>query len=172
MRSPLRVSRDEVDLQNETSGWRDLNPRPLAPKASALPSCATPRGEHSVRARRRCAGTASSGRPGTLFLATPAVAAGGRSSMAELQSSKLTVRVRFPSAAPPQSWPGRWQHPGWEIVGPGVKAGSKPGRDAPACSGHSSIDSRGIESYSRNLHRSRLAPPSAPARARAVFRRR
>lgn len=25
------------------SGWRDLNPRPLAPKASALPSCATPR---------------------------------------------------------------------------------------------------------------------------------
>src|SRR3954466_826464 len=27
------------------SGWRDLNPRPLAPKASALPSCATPRGE-------------------------------------------------------------------------------------------------------------------------------
>jgi hypothetical protein len=29
------------------SGWRDLNPRPLAPKASALPSCATPR-------RREC----------------------------------------------------------------------------------------------------------------------
>jgi hypothetical protein len=25
------------------SGWRDSNPRPLAPKASALPSCATPR---------------------------------------------------------------------------------------------------------------------------------
>lgn len=25
------------------SGWRDLNPRPLAPKASALPNCATPR---------------------------------------------------------------------------------------------------------------------------------
>ena len=30
------------------SGWRDLNPRPLAPKASALPSCATPRGEAQV----------------------------------------------------------------------------------------------------------------------------
>ncbi|EPH41698.1 hypothetical protein STRAU_5235 [Streptomyces aurantiacus JA 4570] len=25
------------------SGWRDLNPRPSAPKADALPSCATPR---------------------------------------------------------------------------------------------------------------------------------
>ena len=25
------------------SGWRDSNPRPLAPKASALPNCATPR---------------------------------------------------------------------------------------------------------------------------------
>ncbi|GAU67826.1 hypothetical protein SSP35_05_03930 [Streptomyces sp. NBRC 110611] len=25
------------------SGWRDLNPRPLRPERSALPSCATPR---------------------------------------------------------------------------------------------------------------------------------
>ncbi len=25
------------------SGWRDLNPRPLAPHASTLPGCATPR---------------------------------------------------------------------------------------------------------------------------------
>ncbi len=25
------------------SEWRDLNPRPLAPQASALPGCATPR---------------------------------------------------------------------------------------------------------------------------------
>ena len=25
------------------SGWRDLNPRPIAPKAIALPGCATPR---------------------------------------------------------------------------------------------------------------------------------
>jgi hypothetical protein len=31
------------------SGWRDLNPRPLAPKASALPSCATPRPAQSMR---------------------------------------------------------------------------------------------------------------------------
>jgi hypothetical protein len=30
------------------SGWRDLNPRPLAPKASALPSCATPRPPQST----------------------------------------------------------------------------------------------------------------------------
>src|ERR1700730_8538038 len=37
------------------SGWRDLNPRPLAPKASALPSCATPRGEVSVRVAERAA---------------------------------------------------------------------------------------------------------------------
>src|SRR5213596_591311 len=27
------------------SGWRDLNPRPLRPERSALPSCATPRVE-------------------------------------------------------------------------------------------------------------------------------
>jgi hypothetical protein len=34
------------------SGWRDLNPRPLAPKASALPSCATPRRTESRRRSR------------------------------------------------------------------------------------------------------------------------
>src|ERR1700733_7495822 len=28
---------------NTQSGWRDLNPRPLRPERSALPSCATPR---------------------------------------------------------------------------------------------------------------------------------
>src|SRR5699024_1723689 len=28
----------------DLSGWRDLNPRPLRPERSALPSCATPRG--------------------------------------------------------------------------------------------------------------------------------
>ena len=38
------------------SGWRDLNPRPLAPKASALPSCATPRGV--VKCMRSAAGSA------------------------------------------------------------------------------------------------------------------
>ncbi len=30
-------------LQFHQSGWRDLNPRPLRPERSALPSCATPR---------------------------------------------------------------------------------------------------------------------------------
>lgn len=31
------------DLVLRLSGWRDLNPRPLRPERSALPSCATPR---------------------------------------------------------------------------------------------------------------------------------
>src|SRR5271166_4164900 len=31
------------DLLQRESGWRDLNPRPLRPERSALPSCATPR---------------------------------------------------------------------------------------------------------------------------------
>ena len=30
------------------SGWRDLNPRPLRPERSALPSCATPRCRSSI----------------------------------------------------------------------------------------------------------------------------
>ena len=30
-------------LPQPASGWRDLNPRPLRPERSALPSCATPR---------------------------------------------------------------------------------------------------------------------------------
>ena len=33
------------------SGWRDLNPRPLVPQTSALPSCATTRNCKSYRAR-------------------------------------------------------------------------------------------------------------------------
>ncbi len=32
-----------IPFQARESGWRDLNPRPLAPHASALASCATPR---------------------------------------------------------------------------------------------------------------------------------
>ena len=32
-----------ADYQRVLSGWRDLNPRPLAPHASTLPDCATPR---------------------------------------------------------------------------------------------------------------------------------
>lgn len=156
------------------SGWRDLNPRPLAPKASALPSCATPRWRRRVYAVRpparvtgaRCGGPrAARPRVGTGQRARRRVGAGrqlgecgwvrgrgkapprrsgvdlavsavrgyalrdvhrdsvrcrraprwwgarGRSSMAELQSSKLTVRVRFPSPAPTASGPGQRLHP-------------------------------------------------------------
>src|SRR5258706_2687084 len=32
-----------LDPDSRWSGWRDSNPRHLAPKASALPDCATPR---------------------------------------------------------------------------------------------------------------------------------
>ena len=35
------------------SGWRDLNPRPLRPERSALPSCATPRCRSSIAFPRR-----------------------------------------------------------------------------------------------------------------------
>ena len=35
------------------SGWRDLNPRPLRPERSALPSCATPRDDLVQSSRRR-----------------------------------------------------------------------------------------------------------------------
>src|SRR3979490_1277234 len=35
--------------QKNWSGWRDLNSRHLAPKASALPGCATPRGCRILR---------------------------------------------------------------------------------------------------------------------------
>ena len=35
------------------SGWRDLNPRPLRPERSALPSCATPRCSMSIAIPRR-----------------------------------------------------------------------------------------------------------------------
>src|SRR2546430_10453016 len=34
------------------SGWRDLNPRPLRPERSALPSCATPRCGEEFSGRR------------------------------------------------------------------------------------------------------------------------
>ncbi len=32
--------------KKQWSGWRDLNPRPLRPERSALPSCATARNHH------------------------------------------------------------------------------------------------------------------------------
>ena len=43
------------DLQRHRrswSGWRDLNPRPLRPERSALPSCATPRCSAAKHSRR------------------------------------------------------------------------------------------------------------------------
>src|SRR5215213_5440669 len=45
------------------SGWRDSNPRPPAPKAGALPSCATPRGTPSLGGPRRAAVTGTDGEP-------------------------------------------------------------------------------------------------------------
>src|SRR5690554_5585106 len=39
IKKPLKIS----GFWSISSGWRDLNPRPLAPHASALPGCATPR---------------------------------------------------------------------------------------------------------------------------------
>src|SRR3954470_22808407 len=47
-RRVVSESRDDA----ERSGWRDLNPRPPAPKAGALPSCATPRGGPSLGGTR------------------------------------------------------------------------------------------------------------------------
>ena len=41
-------------MTNE-SGWWDLNPRPLAPEASALPSCATARDSKFYRLFKRIA---------------------------------------------------------------------------------------------------------------------
>src|SRR5690348_18425861 len=39
----LPRKRKGLDFCSSLSGWRDLNPRPLRPERSALPSCATPR---------------------------------------------------------------------------------------------------------------------------------
>src|SRR5947209_3423804 len=54
------------------SGWRDLNPRPPAPKAGALPSCATPRDQPSLGAGRgRAAVPGTAARPVTPPVAWP-----------------------------------------------------------------------------------------------------
>ena len=37
------IKKAELKFRLELSGWRDLNPRPLRPERSALPSCATAR---------------------------------------------------------------------------------------------------------------------------------
>ncbi len=51
-KAPLAGMADSgSDLLEHESGWRDLNPRPLRPERSALPSCATPR----VKPRQRIA---------------------------------------------------------------------------------------------------------------------
>ena len=39
----LEIKKAEPKFRLELSGWRDLNPRPLRPERSALPSCATAR---------------------------------------------------------------------------------------------------------------------------------
>jgi hypothetical protein len=71
-------------LALEISGRQDLNLRPLGPQPSALPDCATPRGDFILTDRREGG--------------YPASARGG-SSTVEPQPSKLMTRVRFPSAA-------------------------------------------------------------------------
>ena len=81
----------------QLSGWRDSNPRPPAPKAGALTKLRyIPWGHRSLPPGRP--GT----RRGTVRYAGAARPPRGRSSMAELQPSKLVMRVRFPSPAPPR----------------------------------------------------------------------
>jgi hypothetical protein len=103
-RGPLRVARGSawvVGACRRRSGWRDLNPRPLAPKASALPSCATPRGDVKCMrfARTDAVRLPRGGRARPVAGRWVRWWPRGRSSMAEPQSSKLMVRVRFPSPA-------------------------------------------------------------------------
>src|SRR5690554_2595129 len=45
IKKPLKIS----GLWSISSGWRDLNPRPLAPHASTLPDCATPRNKTDAK---------------------------------------------------------------------------------------------------------------------------
>ncbi len=45
----LRAMIDFSIMALDWSGWRDLNPRPLRPERSALPSCATPRCVKTLR---------------------------------------------------------------------------------------------------------------------------
>src|SRR3954447_20605964 len=50
-----------LETSRDWSGWRDLNPRPPAPKAGALPNCATPRGPPECRWQRGRARTVTAG---------------------------------------------------------------------------------------------------------------
>ena len=119
------------------SGRRDLNPRSPAPKAGALPSCATPRS--GAAGRRAVDDTWSRGgrrnprettRAGRHFANRVMIryhrhvhgrGRRGRSSMVEPLPSKQITRVRFPSPAPRMIRPG-----------PPTKSGSRafalPGR--------------------------------------------
>ena len=72
-----------------------MNRRPLAPKASALPNCATPR----TVTTRQDGNTSTLSRQARLLSLRP-TGTRGCSSMAEPQPSKLVMRVRFPSSAP------------------------------------------------------------------------
>src|SRR3712207_97125 len=56
VRDPIRIRRAVVATGDPWvrfwllwSGWQDLNLRPLRPERSALPGCATPRGEPSTK---------------------------------------------------------------------------------------------------------------------------
>ncbi len=69
------------------SGWRDLNPRPLRPERSALPSCATPRGVPSNRSPR----LASRSRG---YAGSPEVS-GARASGVTPRASRRTGSVRL-----------------------------------------------------------------------------
>ena len=50
---PIQKSPGPFGPGDYRSGWRDLNPRPLRPERSALPSCATPRCRSSIASPRR-----------------------------------------------------------------------------------------------------------------------
>ncbi len=69
------------------SGWRDLNPRPLAPQASALPGCATPRMPAVYRTR------AWSSTPDSRAL-TVATGIGGRTTPRSSPAMVRTIRRR------------------------------------------------------------------------------
>ena len=51
--APIQTSPGPNGPGDYRSGWRDLNPRPLRPERSALPSCATPRCRSSIASPRR-----------------------------------------------------------------------------------------------------------------------
>ena len=51
--APIQKSPGPNGPGDSPSGWRDLNPRPLRPERSALPSCATPRCPMSIAIPRR-----------------------------------------------------------------------------------------------------------------------